>query len=113
MAGKVLQADSSDLAHLAGQVLSASGALGKALAGARGSLSVPTAAFGNSAAGPAAHGSHAAVVEQGGATTERLVEVLEGDVDRIYQVAFAYQRVEQENADLFCRHHRMGGPTPC
>lgn len=114
MAAKEIRADSSELADLAGKVLSASGALGNALAASRGSLTVPPAAFGNTVAGPTAHDSHAAVVEQGGATTERLVEVLEGDVDRIYRVAFAYQRLEQENADLICRQHRrMGGPTAC
>lgn len=110
---KEIRADSSDLADLAGKVLAASGALGNSLAAGRDALVVPTAAFGNSVAGPALHGSHEAASEAGTSTTGRLVEVLEGDVDRIYRVAFAYQRMEQENAERACRVHPRGGPTPC
>jgi len=106
-----VQADPLELARLASEVLTAADGLGTALSAGRGSLMVPLAAFGNSAAGPAAHTSHEAVTEQGATTSQRLVEVLEGDVDRIYRVAFACEKLDRENAARICAP--PGGTTPC
>ncbi|PZS31484.1 MAG: hypothetical protein DLM59_09890 [Pseudonocardiales bacterium] len=106
-------ADYTELARLAGEVLKAADGISSGIRASRAPLTVAPAAFGDSSAGPAVHSAHLAVVEQGGTTNERLVEVLEGDVDRLYRVAFAYQKIDQDAADRLCRGHRMGGPTPC
>jgi len=112
MATDEVRADYPELARLAGEVLTAADGISDGLRAGRGSLTVPVSAFGNSSAGPAVHRTHEAVTEQGGTTTERLVEVLEGDVDRIYRVAFAYQKADQEAADQLGRIQQRGGPTP-
>ena len=107
------QADSLELTRLASEVLTAADGLGTALSGQRSSLIVPLAAFGNSAAGPAGFNSYESAAEQGTTTSERLVEVLAGDVDRLYRTAFAYEKLERENASVACHLHPRIGPIPC
>lgn len=113
MAAKETRADFTEMARLAGEVLKAADGISDALRTGRDSFTVPVAAFGNSPGGPAVHSAHEAVTEQGGSTIETLVGVLEGDVDRIYRVAFAYRQADQEAAHRLCRVRPMGGPTPC
>lgn len=43
-----------------------------------------------------------------GTAADRLVGTLEGDVDRLYQVAFAYQEAEQAAASRFRSRGRWG-----
>jgi hypothetical protein len=61
-------------------------------------LNIPLAAFGNSDGAP---GAHTATLEVGSAadvTLSRFVTVLQGDMDRLYRVAFAYDQVDEQNA---------------
>jgi hypothetical protein len=107
-------ADCTELTRLAADVLKSADGISAVTRASQALLEVPPAAFGSSSAGPAVHSAHLAVVEQGGTTHERLVEVLEGDVDCLYRVAFAYQQIDQAAADRFCRTHPGGGrPTLC
>ena len=101
-----VRADPAELARLAGRTLDASIELGDGWRGAQAELAVPAAAFGNLAAGQGVHRSHVAAVEDGDRGIGRLVAVYEGDVDRLYRVAFAYQQADREAAR---RQHRAGG----
>lgn len=110
--GEGFRADPTELAGLASQTLTAADGMSDALTAGRETFAVPVAGFGDTAAASGAHRQHEGLREQVGTTTERLVQVLEGDVDRIYRVAFAYQKLDQEAAADLCRR-RGGGPTPC
>ncbi len=100
MSGKELQADPEDLARLAGEVLASADGIMEALAASRGPSMLPLAAFGNTTAGPDLHLAYERAIAAGARTSERLLEVLEGDVDRLFRVAFAYQELEDENTGL-------------
>jgi len=114
MAAREFRADYVELSRLAGDVLTAADGIGDALGAGREVFTVPAAAFGNSSAGAGVHGTHEVASGRVGATSERLVEVLEGDVDRLYRVAFAYKKLDEDNADRICRRSRgMGGVSPC
>lgn len=107
-----VRADSTELARLAGEVLAAAEGVTDGLTTAREAILVPGTAFGNSEAGSSVHLAHQAAAECGGTAAERLVEVLEGDVDRLYAVAFAYQKADRDAAADLCR--RTGpGRQPC
>ena len=107
-----VRADYVELSRLAQTVLDAADAITDGLATARESLSIPSQAIGNTSAGPSVHSAHESLSEQGATATERVVEVLEGDSDRLYGVAFAYQKADQESANCI---HRLpnGKPIPC
>ena len=97
-----VRVDYVELTRLAADVLSASQQLSDAWRGAKADLSPPVAAFGNSKAGPAVRDSHEAVLEDADVTIGRQVAVLEGDVDRLYRVAFAYEKAEADaQEDLY------------
>jgi hypothetical protein len=96
--GGEIRADPAALATLAQAVLGASKLLGDGYRDATGSLGVPASAFGNTANGAGMHGSYGTVVEEAALPFDGLVAVLEGDVDRIYRVAFNYQQADLEAA---------------
>ncbi|MBF9132334.1 hypothetical protein I0C86_25795 [Plantactinospora sp. S1510] len=97
--GDEVRADPAALAKLAGATLDASIELGDGWRGGQAALTVPAAAFGNLSAGQGAHRSHVAATEDGDTAVNRLVAVYEGDVDRLYRVAFAYQQADREAAE--------------
>ncbi|MEE6263044.1 hypothetical protein [Plantactinospora sonchi] len=101
-----VRAEPSELVKLAGTTLDASIALGDGWRAAQPAFSVPEAAFGILSAGQGVHRSHVAAAEDGDTAVNRLVAVYEGDVDRLYRVAFAYQQADQEAA---ARARRAGG----
>jgi len=101
-----VRADPAELAKLAGKTLDASIELGDGWRTAQGVLAVPATAFGNLSAGQGVHRSHVAAAEDGDTAINRLVAVYEGDVDRLYRVAFAYQQADREAAE---RARRAGG----
>jgi hypothetical protein len=104
-----IRADPAAVARLAAAVLEASNQLADAWRTAQGPLAIPEAAFGNSGGAAGVFQSHGANVEAADMTITRQVAVLEGDTDRLYQVAFAYQKHEEdEQANL----RRAGGGTP-
>lgn len=85
----------ADVVRLAASVLDAACDLGEATGRFHGDASVGAAAFGNLPAGPSLAGACLDAQSSAGIAAERLVQTLEGDVDRLYQVAFAYQEAEQ------------------
>lgn len=93
-----VRADPVELAKLAGKTLDAAGELGDAWRNAQPGLAIPAAAFGNLSASGAAYSSHRQASEDGDTATGRLIAVYEGDVDRLYRVAFAYQQADQDAA---------------
>jgi hypothetical protein len=96
-----IRADPVELTRLAGDVLRASQRLADAWRSAQDGLAVPLSAFGNSDGAAGVRDSHAAVISDAEITIGRQVAVLEGDMDRLYRVAFAYRRHEQdEQANL-------------
>jgi len=103
--GDEVRADPVELAKLAGKTLDASIELGDGWRTAQASLAVPAAAFGNLSAGQGVHRSHTAAAEDGDRGIGRLVAVYEGDVDRLYRVAFAYQQADREAAERNRRAH--------
>jgi hypothetical protein len=107
-----VQADPVELSRLASQVLSASQRLGDAWRAAQDSLSIPVSAYGDSVGARGVHAAHEAVAEDADVTNGRVVGVLEGDVDRLLRVAFAYQRADQEAAARNERAHRGGAGSP-
>ena len=101
-----VRADPTELAKLAGKTLDAAIELGDGWRTAQADLAVPAAAFGVLPAAQGVHRSMVATVEDGDQGIGRLVAVYEGDVDRLYRVAFAYQQADREAAR---RVHRGGG----
>ena len=104
-----VRADPTEIAKLAGETLKASTTLNDGFVDAQSALGVPPSAFGNSHVGPSVSQSHQAVAELAQGAVERLVGVLEGDVDRLYRVAFAYQETDRESADRVSEAGRRGG----
>jgi hypothetical protein len=91
-----VRADPEELAKLASDTLTASEQLGDGHRDAYADLAVPASAFGNTTLGAAAHGAHDAALAASEIAVGRLVVVQEGDVDRLYRVAFAYQQADAE-----------------
>jgi hypothetical protein len=108
-----LRADPVELARLAGDVLTASQQLRDNWASAQAHLDIPAAAFGNSAGAAGVAGSHTTTRDEADLTIGRQIAVLEGDVDRLYRVAFAYEKMEQDEAERLRREAAgIGGGTP-
>jgi hypothetical protein len=107
MASDAMRADPIELSTLAATVLTASTDLGTALQDAQASFPPPADPFGNSSGSAGAYAATETATEQTGATLETLIGVLEGDVDRLYQVAFAYQEADEQAAD------ECEGTRPC
>jgi hypothetical protein len=104
-----VRADPVELSRLASQVLAASQQHGDAWRTAQDSLQVPLSAYGDSVSARGVHAAHEAVADEADVTIGRLVGVLEGDVDRLLRVAFAYQRADR---DAEARNRRSGrGPV--
>lgn len=49
--------------------------------------------------------AHTEVEDTAGTAVERLIAVLEQDVDALYQTAFAYQELDREAAERVGRQH--------
>lgn len=98
-----------EVSRLAAQVLRSSQQLADAWSAAQAALDVAGSAFGNRAGGAGVHASHQAVVADADVGVGRLVGVLEGDTDRLYRIAFAYQKADQDAQRRMPRRH---GPIP-
>ena len=108
-----LRADPVELTRLAGDVLTASQQLRDNWASAQADLDIPAAAFGNSNGAAGVSTSHTATRDEADLTIGRQIAVLEGDVDRLYRVAFAYEKAEQDEAERLRREAAgIGGGTP-
>jgi hypothetical protein len=109
MANEV-RADPGELAKLAKANLNASIELGDAFRDAQGTLAVPAEAFGNATVGVSVHASHQAAADDAGTAAGRLVAVYENDTDKLYQVAFVYEKADEDAANRI--RHRRPGPQP-
>ncbi len=89
------------MTRVADQMLRSSQRVGDAWRGVQDALAVPAAAFGDDAVGSWVHAGHQAVVEGADGAFDQLVAVLEGDMDRMYRVAFAYAEADENAADRF------------
>lgn len=97
----------ADVVRRAGTVGEAAGVLGDAATRFHGEAGTAASAFGNVPTSSALAGACLDAQGAAGAAGERVVETLEGDVDRLYQVAFAYQEAEQAAVTGF--HRLLGG----
>lgn len=104
-----VRADPVDLGRAAGLSLTESIALFDALRAAREGVPLPAAALGSSASADGVASSHVDVVEAAGLAVERLIAVLEQDVEALYQTAFAYQLADRLAAE---RLGRVGPGIP-
>jgi hypothetical protein len=106
MANEV-RAHPATLAELAKHTLEASIQLGDGFRGAQAALALPVSAFGDSTVAAGVHASAQAAADDADTAVGRLVAVYEGDVDKLYQTAAAYQRADEESAREML--HRRGG----
>ncbi len=101
MASTGVRAEPGALTRLADQVLRCAQQIADTVRVAQGPLSWPPSACGDSAAATAVHDAHAGTVDALGVTAGRLVAVLEGDMDRLYRVAFAYLQADTAAGSQF------------
>jgi hypothetical protein len=106
--GGEVAAEPIELTRLAATYLDQSQMLGDALRGA--AMATPARAdFGTVPAAALLHEASDAVAEQAEHAVGRLVEVLDGDADRLYHLAFAYH---EANLDAAAQPPLRGGPVP-
>lgn len=104
--GDEVRADPQALARLAKTTLGGADGMSAAWSAAQGGVTPSGAAFGNSLEGGrcAVAAAEAQAAMEG--TWRQVVGVYEGDVDRLYRVAFAYQQADRDAAE---RQRRAGG----
>jgi hypothetical protein len=107
-----IRADYVEVARLAADVLSGSQQLADGWRNAQRSLAPPASAFGNSKAGASLCDAHASVVDEADIVIGRQVGVLEEDVDRLYRVAFAYEKQEADAQEDLYRAGQGGRSLP-
>jgi hypothetical protein len=88
-----------DLASAADLTLHESTSLFEALQLARGDLPLAASAIGDAPAADFVALAHTGVVEAAGTAFERLVAVLEHDVEALYRTAFGYQQADDASAE--------------
>jgi hypothetical protein len=101
-----VRADPIELTRLADQLMRSSQQLADAWRQAQGSLALPATAAGDSSRGPAVIRAHEATSDDADVAVGRLVAVLEGDMDRIYRIAFAYKKADDDAEAKLRRTHR-------
>lgn len=94
--GDEVRADPEELGRLAQTSLDESIALFDALAEVRAGVSLPEGVLGDTGSAGGVAEQHALEVEAAGTAVERLISVLEEDMDALYQVAFAYQAADAQ-----------------
>ncbi len=107
---KEIRADPTELTKLAGETLEASKRLSDGFRTGYADMALPQAAFGNTAAGPQVYMAHETTLGEAEPAVGRLVTVQEGDVDKLYRVAFAYLKADHDAAAKVARSHRARGP---
>jgi hypothetical protein len=101
-----VRANPPELGRAAQLSLTESEALFDALRQARGEVPLAAEAIGNTARTGTVATAHTELVETAGTTVERLIAVLEHDVEALYQTAFAYQKADRDAAADLARQHR-------
>jgi hypothetical protein len=103
-----VRADPVELSRLATIVLTASQDLADAWRTAKNGLNLPHSAFGNS--GAALLFAHEETVDAADLTISRQITILEEDSDRLYRVAFAYEKAELDAQEGFSRARPVVAP---
>jgi hypothetical protein len=98
MAATEVRADPIELTRLADRMLHASEVIADVWHGAQMSLDVPIAAFGDSAQATALAVAYDCALDAADICVSRLTVVLEGDMDRLYRIAFAYRKADNDAA---------------
>ncbi|MEV0274672.1 MAG: hypothetical protein HOV71_28640 [Hamadaea sp.] len=93
-----VRADPVELTRVADQMLRSSQQIDDAWRAAQGPLAVPATAFGDSIGAAAVAQAQDQTVDDAEVTLGRLVAVLEGDMDRLYRIAFAYKKADDDAA---------------
>ncbi|WP_415644471.1 hypothetical protein [Stackebrandtia soli] len=93
-----VRADPVKLCTLADEVTGFAGDLRDGLATARQAIVIPASAFGNSDGAGTLDDTYVDVIEDAGAGVEDIAGVLEGDVDRLYRIAFSYKATDEANS---------------
>lgn len=101
-----VRAEPDALVRLAKATLAGADAMTDGWSAAQGMVAPPGAAYGNSTAGPALAAAVAGAEAAMDATWRRITGVYEGDVDKLYRVAFAYQQADARAAE---QQRRAGG----
>jgi hypothetical protein len=84
-------------------MLAASRDLADGWRSAKNRLSIPRRAFGNGRAASAVYDAHQSTVDGADIAIGRQVTILEDDVDRLYRVAFAYERADLDTQQTMDR----------
>jgi hypothetical protein len=101
-----VRAEPDAIVRLAKATLGAADAMSDGWSAAQGGVAPTVSAFGNSAAGASVSAAIDGAEAATDSTWRRIVDVYEGDVDRLYRVAFAYQQADTEAAE---RQRRANG----
>src|SRR5262245_31630829 len=101
MAATEVRADPIELTRLADRMLLASEGIGDVWHGSLMSLDVPMSGFGDSTQATALAVAYDCALDAADVAISRLTAVLEGDMDRLYRVAFAYQKADNDAAGRF------------
>lgn len=94
-----------ELTRVGDQMLRSSMAVADAWRLAQGKLTVPETAFGDTASAGDVRAVVQETADSADVTVGLLGAVLEGDMDRLYQIAFAYQMLDEAEAREFRRTH--------
>ena len=107
MTGEI-RAEPDALVQLAKETLTAADRFADALAAAQGPAGPPGSAYGNTGVAASVQAAAESALADAETAIGRLNAVYEGDVDRLYRVAFAYRQADIEAAN---RNRRPGrGP---
>jgi hypothetical protein len=101
-----VRADPTELGRVAQLFLDEAQAFSGGLRAARARLPLTADMIGAVPAANRVEAAHTGVVDAAGTAVERLVAVLEQDVDALYQTAFAYQQADREAAVDLARRYR-------
>lgn len=94
-----VDADPAQLTNYAAELLTIADAFTDGLTSAAGDFPVTAAAFGNVDGAQIIYDRHGTAIEAAENGTTCAVEILERDVEQLYQVAFAYQMTDDQSGD--------------
>lgn len=100
-----VRASPSELGRVAQLFLDEAQALFDGLRTARAGLPLTAEMLGEVPSAARVASAHTEVEDAAGTAVERLIAVLEQDVDALYQTAFAYQQLDREAAERVARQH--------
>jgi hypothetical protein len=100
-----VRASPTELGRVAQVFLDEAQALFDGLRAARDGLPLTAEMIGETPSAVRVELAHTEVEDAAGTAVERLIAVLEQDVDALYQIAFAYRQADQEAADDLSRQY--------